>query len=267
MTGKSERYLNGAVIKVLKKFSAVQTVLALILAILITVTVIAAWAPYFEQSRPVQVEMGTVKVSADVYFKTLNPDGSDNERVEADFAVVPDTQVEKNGIYNVNISNMSHAHYIQNLRIDIKIESSVYTYVRLSFVEQLTYTYQTTTGVKTELSLIDTLGIEKYTYFKYNLDNNSGWYLDKDGVRDYFYYVLPAMRTESDTGAIAPAVIPFIIKYDKAQYPPKSDNHSIQFAIFVEGVQQKGGPQNHWKITDAPWLDADSGWPQLQELL
>jgi hypothetical protein len=141
-----------------------------------------------EQTYSYNPAMGTIDVEIDAYFVDINGIWvMDAEEVE----IAPG--VTKPGVYHVNINNVNSPEYIENLRVDIIVNSDVPTFIRVKVHKQLTLTYTNYEGEITELSVYMNNEVEEEMMLYYDFYNPDGippvmegWYSEPECIAFYF---------------------------------------------------------------------------------
>ena len=207
-------------------------IILLILLITVAVTTVPFVYAYFYQETEVldtDRTFGEVKVSSNIYFQNgtapivpINVPTRDGH--------------SKQGIYYVNISNLDDPYYINKLRVDFQVESTIDTFFRVKIVDTLIIVYTKANGDKVEI-IVPAATTEDINY---SIDDTL-WY--HDAMTDWYYYM--------DTVTIIDGLITFI--EPGLQYPVHRDEYEIQFAIIIEAVQAIGGPQHNWNEPVKPW--------------
>lgn len=203
----------------------------LFLLIIAVNTVSFVYAYFYKEANVPNTELnfGQVDVSSLIYFE------NGTELIDPINVPTRDNQ-SKQGIYYVNISDLDNPYYINKLRVDFNIESTVETYFRVKIVDTLTIVYEKANGDIVEISVPS----ESTENINYQIDSNN-WYHDQKS--DWYYYKNPVTKL---TG---------LIKFIESglQYPVHRDEYQIQIAVIIEAVQADGGPLNNWFEPVKPW--------------
>ncbi len=193
--------------------------------------------------------------------------------VDLDFYMVSSgyTMV-KSGVFFINVTTPEAINYIENLRINLVITSTVDTYVRVSIIDALTLATIDFEGNRGEVSIVDqpipyafnrTWLVNDVFYDDlYDAEvalggitandtvvRNLIWYDNRlnDG---YYYYPEKIERTTQSN----PLTIPLIEEYDGFSFTTKSFGYSLQFAILVEAIQAgNNAPVVNWGLPTPPW--------------
>lgn len=207
-------------------------IISLILLITIAVTAVPFVYAYFYQETEVpdtDRTFGEVKVSSTIFFQ--------NGTAPISPINVPTRNGHfKQGIYYVDISDIADPYYINKLRVNFQVESTIETYFRVKIVDTLTIVYDKANGDKVEISVPS----ETTENINYSIDDTL-WYYDE--TTDWYYYM--------DTVTIMDGSIIFI--GPGLQYPVHRDEYQIQFSIIIEAVQAIGGPLKNWNEPVKPW--------------
>lgn len=185
------------------------------------------------------VTVGEVKVGYDIYF-TKN----DQQFEASEVFIDPNTGLKKSGVYFVNMDTPTSNSYITNLTVDILVDSSVDTYIRVKVHEQLTLKVENYLGEITELSIIS-----PPTEFNTFSNEEISWYYDENS--NYYYCTSPVKGIKENDEYLTNR-IRFIIPLETG-YSPRPLNYSLQVGIEIDAVQYKGGPQNNWNLSVPPW--------------
>ena len=203
-------------------------IIVLTSALFFVVSVVSAFL-LFEKEEDNSVEIGFVRVKAEVYF---------------DGVLFSETTPNELGVVEINISDVSADNYFNNFSVKIVVESNVDTYFRVAVYEQFTLSYD----VGDETIVISVTQVE-FAPFDYN-----NAFFDNRIEDDYFYYTNKVKRT-SETEALE---LEFINEYEDT-YPLYDSRYSINIGFVVEAVQALGGPLYNWGLENPPW-DELSSW-------
>ncbi|MFP4478254.1 MAG: hypothetical protein ACLFPM_02330 [Candidatus Izemoplasmatales bacterium] len=224
-------------IKIIKKNYFIFSMTFLLIVVSAFVFISYAW---FTQQENVHFEsqMGLVDVDINVFFEdeTLG-------QVPAQEVVIDETNnITKPGVYYVNITSSNADYFVEDLRINIDVSSSVDTYFRITIFEQLTFIYTDVSGNTNELSVL----YEDALQLNYDF---SDWY-DNRTFDNHLYYMNPVKRINETT----PLTIHLVDSYFADEnYETKGPGYSLQLAFSIEAVQSDGGPENVWGLTTPPW--------------
>ncbi len=158
-----------------------------------------------EQNLDYDTNMGLVDVGINVYFH----DGTSFIK-NADFVEIA-PGVYKTGVYYIDIDSADADEFIENLRVDIQVNSNIPTYIRVKIHKQLTLIYTDFQGNISELSIYINDKVEQEFQLNYDLEN---WFIDSyslayyhdasNNIRDYagnlvYQYVSPGIYTDPAT--------------------------------------------------------------------
>jgi len=233
--------------------------------IVIIGTVSYAWFVLINRTDSFIVTAAKVDVDYAIYL--------DGQIVDVEYFVIPNSiSGTKTGVYLINVSNVEAANFITNLRIDIYVNSTVDTYLRVKVIDALSLGTIDYEGNQGEVSIVD----QPINYqFSRHWDVNGILYNDlydaevalggitssdvvtkidewydnylNDG---YFYY---PQRIEREMSSIQ-LTIPFIEEFDGDIFKTKSVGYSLQLAIIVEGIQaDNNAPIINWGLPSPPW--------------
>ncbi len=178
----------------------------------------------------------------------------------------------KSGVYSINVTDFEADDYIENLRVDIKVNSTQDTYVRVSIIDALTLATIDFEGNKGEVSIVDQP--INYAFSREWLVNGDPyddlydaevalggitagdvvsridhWFDNR--LNDGFYYYPMLIEREMDSFELT---IPFIEEYDGLEFKTKSFGYTLQFAIVVEAIQAgNNAPLYNWQLPNPPW--------------
>lgn len=182
------------------------------------------------------------------------------------------SSVVKSGIYAINVSDVNADNYIDRLRMDVRINSTVDTYVRIKIIDALTLATLDYNGLHGEVSIVDqpiNYAFQKHfyvngVYYEDLIDAETAlggitaedevvpveeWF-DNYVVDGYYYY--PA-KIERDMTSLQ-LTIPFIEAYDGDSFTAKSLGYSLQIAVIVEAIQaEHDAPIITWGLATPPW--------------
>ncbi|MFW5888948.1 MAG: hypothetical protein ACOCUD_01070 [Bacillota bacterium] len=209
------------------------------LTLVITSFIFISYAWFTEEdSIDFTGEFGFVDVDINVFFE----DDVLGE-VQAEEVVIDETNnITKPGVYYVNITSPTADYFIEDLRINIEVNSNVNTYFRLKIYEQLTFIYEDISGTTNELAVLYQEGVE----LNYDFSN---WY-DNRTFDNYLYYQNEVIRVNETT----PLIIDLVDSYfETGNFQTKGPGYSLQIAFSIEAVQSDGGPQNVWGLDVPPW--------------
>ena len=179
--------------------------------------------------------IGNVQVSGRVFFEQ---NGIEQEAEEVIIDVTSNTR--KPGVYTVNVIDANALEFIENLRVELSVESDVDTYIRVSLVDSLTLIITNFEGVQTEIPIIG-------NPFEFNVTDD--WY-DRVDVDGFYYLQTPVQRQDENT----PLVIPLIEEYfPDLSFSALPIGYSLQIALRIEAVQAIEGPQRRWNLPTPPW--------------
>ncbi|MBE0700369.1 MAG: hypothetical protein IH571_01655 [Acholeplasmataceae bacterium] len=182
------------------------------------------------------------------------------------------TTTTKIGVYRINVSDIDADDYITNFRLNILVNSTIDSFIRVRIVDSLTLATIDFQGVRGEVAIVDqpidyafsrhwdvngilyddladaeaALGGITSTDVVTKIDD---WYDNRleDG---YMYYPQKIERTTSSPQM----VLSLIEEYDGLTFKAKSVGYSLQFAIIVESIQAShDAPIINWKLDMPPW--------------
>jgi hypothetical protein len=184
-----------------------------------------------------EYEIGKVEVGYRLYFEK---DGTEvpGRFVEVDPGATDPNERYKQGVYEVNITERESDNFIENLRIDVLVDSNVETYLRVRLIDVLVLKYTNAAGVTSEIQVINKDELQ--------LNYDESWHRAADG---YYYYMEPVKKEASGS-----KLVPFIIEYfEGTYYNLHPANYSIQLGIEIDAVQALGGPEKRWNLETPPW--------------
>jgi hypothetical protein len=188
------------------------------------------------------------------------------------YTFIDGQSVVKSGVYRINVSDINADDFITNLRVDIKVKSTVNTYVRVAIIDSLTLATIDFQGNRGEVAIVDQP--INYAISRHWLVNDILYYDIHDAeialggisandvvvmlpqwynntLSDGFYYYPQLIECDMDTGT---QTISFIEEYDGAIFRAKSVGYSLQFAIIVEAIQAgHHAPIHNWGLLTPPW--------------
>ncbi|MDY0075128.1 MAG: hypothetical protein WC992_07655 [Acholeplasmataceae bacterium] len=241
----------------------VLSVIVILVAILGSLTY--AWIVLVNRTDSFIATAAKVDVNYDIDF--------DGTEVEPEFfTVISGYTMIKSGVIRINVTDQDADHFLTNLRIDILVDSTVDTYIRVSIVDALTLATIDFEGNRGEVSIVDQpipyafnrtwLVNDVFYEDLYDAEVALGGITSSDTViredawfdnrleDGYYYYPHLIERNTLSTTL----TIPFIEEYDGFQFNPKSFGYSLQFAILVEGIQAgNDAPMNNWGYDTPPW--------------
>jgi hypothetical protein len=187
--------------------------------------------------------VGTVEAGYEVFF--------DNQgSIKEPKFVKIDDNTEKEGIYEINITESENDYFIQNLRINVIVKSDVETYIRIKLIHTLVYTYTNSSGVITEspVAIQEDL-ILNYHEFDPEIEEDGDYWIKAD--EDGYYYLTKKVIRESEEEE---RIINFIIDYfEGISYNPRTTGYTIQLGIELDAVQANSGPKEKWGLDNPPW--------------
>lgn len=161
------------------------------------------------------------------------------------------SEVVKNGVIKVNISNREDIYFAENFRVDIKVNSDVDTYFRVATYEQLTLVYQTG-DIMRELAVVQ----DGYTDFNYNFyseTNQEGMFFDNRDKDGFIYCMQKVKKVNDEVSEIS------LIKeyYSDKVFGTRDERYFLQIGFIIEAVQYYEGAQRNWNLERTPW---DTEW-------
>ncbi len=190
-----------------------------------------------------------------------------------DFSINTGSSVmTKTGVFSIDVTDFEADDYIDNLRINIKVNSTVDTYLRVSIIDALTLRTVDFEGNKGEVSIVD----QPINYaFSREWDVNGTLYQDlldaeialggitssdvvtkidhwfDNKLNDGFYYYPQKIEREMDSTQLS---ISFVEEYDGDEFKTKSFGYTLQFAILVDAIQAGNmAPTYNWGLPNPPW--------------
>ncbi|PKK97554.1 MAG: hypothetical protein CVV58_00650 [Tenericutes bacterium HGW-Tenericutes-3] len=233
--------------------------------IVILGTVSYAWFVLINRTDSFIVTAAKVDVSYRIYL--------DGTGTDVDFFVINDgVSTDKIGVYLIDVSDVDAENFITNLRIDIRVNSTVDTYLRVKVIDALTLSTIDFEGNHGEVSIVD----QPINYpFSAHWDVNGVLYDDlhdaevalggitsndevtkipewyDNYLNDGYYYYPQKIEREMSSVQLT---IPFIEEFDGDIFKTKSVGYSLQLAILVEGIQaDNNAPVLNWQIATPPW--------------
>lgn len=228
-------------------------------------TVSYAWFVLVNRTDSFIVTAAKVDVDFDIHLN--------NVVVQPEFFVInTGSSVTKSGVFYIDISNVDAEDYITNLRIDIRVNSTVDTYVRVAIIDSQTLATIDFEGNRGEVAIVDqpidyaisrrwTVNGVPYLDL-YDAEVALGGITSNDVVvkfddwfnnslNDGFYYYPQRILRNMDSPQLT---IPFIEEYDGLTFKTKSVGYSLQLAILVEAIQAgNNAPVHNWLLPTPPW--------------
>lgn len=242
---------------------SVLTLSLILLSILGTVSY--AWFVLVNRTDSFIVTAAKVEVDYDIYLNNIV--------IQPEFFVFNSgSSVTKSGVFFIDVANIDAEEFITNLRIDIRVNSTVDTYVRVSIIDSLTLATIDFEGNRGEVAIVDQ-PIDYAISRKWTV--NDIWYDDlydaevalggitsndtvvkyddwfNNSLNDGFYYYPHKILRDMNSAQLT---IPFIEEYDGLTFKTKSVGYSLQFAILVEAIQaNNNAPVHNWLLPTPPW--------------
>jgi len=208
-------------------------IIVLTSALFFVVSVVSAFL-LFEKEKDNNVEIGFVRVRAEVYFDGVL------------YSEIIDDLDGFSGVVEINISDVSDPNYFNNFSVKIFIESSIDTYFRVAVYEQFTLSYDV--GGET---IVISVTQDDFAPFVYN-----EMFFDNRIEDDYFYYKEKVKRNNNGSAL----ELDFINEYQDV-YPLYDSRYSINIGFIIEGVQALDGPLKNWGMQRPPWdTDETLSW-------
>ncbi len=178
----------------------------------------------------------------------------------------------KTGVYEINVTDQLADNYLTNLRINILVNSTVDTYVRVSIIDSLTLATIDFEGNRGEVAIVDQpipYAFDRSWLFNsvayedlYDAEVALGgitagdvveqidhWY--DHSIQDGYYYFPERIVRTTTTPQLT---LPFIEEYDGLEFETKSFGYTLQFAIIVEAIQAANdAPVYNWGLSTPPW--------------
>ena len=238
--------MNMVVFDLKKRFIISLVLLTLSLSLFVAAT----WS-WFTQliNQDETYTVGDIDVEIIPYFVDINNnpilDG------EGDYLIAPNFEMlsglSKQGVYGINIVNSQFPYYFQNLRVLVRVRSTVDTYIRVKIYEQLTWRYINSQDILTEVAVLDEDGMP------FNI--STAWFDDRTllplETRELTYYVYYKTSVKRNTDESAND-ISFILGATEL-YQDYAPGYYFQLSFEVESVQELNGPQNVWNLPNPPW--------------
>jgi hypothetical protein len=252
-------------INLTKKYKYIALTIAFLFLVALG-TVSYSWFVLINRTDSFVATAAQIDVSYSIYLDgiMLEPD---------EFSVNTGTSVmTKTGIYSINVTDFEADDYIDNLRVDIRVNSTVDTYLRVSIIDALTLSTIDFEGNKGEVSIVDQ-PINYAFSSEWNVNgilyddlvdaeialggitiNDSvtkinHWFDNK--LNDGYYYYPQLIEREMDSLQLT---IPFIEEYDGDEFDTKSFGYTLQFALLVEAIQAGNqAPIHNWGLPNPPW--------------
>ena len=241
----------------------VISVIIILMAILSSMTY--AWFVLVNRTDSFIATAAKVDVNYDIDFA--------GTEVEPEFfTVISGYTLIKSGVFRINVTDTDAEHFLTNLRINIIVDSTVDTYLRVSIVDSLTLATIDFEGNRGEVAIVDQP--IPYAFHRQWLVNDvfyedlhdaevalggitandtveriDPWYDNR--LNDGFYYYPQLIERDSSSTTLT---IPFIEEYDGFEFNAKSFGYSLQFAILVEAVQAGNNAAGiNWGYPTPPW--------------
>ncbi len=193
--------------------------------------------------------------------------------IEPDFFTVTDGyQMIKSGVFSIDVTDTEAENYLTNLRVNIRVNSTVDTYIRVSIIDSLTLSTIDFEGNRGEVAIVDqpipyafnTQWLVNDVFYEDLHDaevalggitaNDTVQSLDvwyDNHLNDGFYYYPHLIERDTSSTQLT---IPFIEEYDGLEFDTKSFGYRLQFAIIVEAIQAgNNAPVIRWGLTTPPW--------------
>ena len=193
--------------------------------------------------------------------------------IEPDFFTVTDGyQMIKSGVFSIDVTDTEAENYLTNLRVNIRVNSTVDTYIRVSIIDSLTLTTIDFEGNRGEVAIVDqpipyafnTQWLVNDVFYEdlYDAEVALGGITANDTVQsldvwydnhlnDGFYYYPHLIERDTSSTQLT---IPFIEEYDGLEFDTKSFGYRLQFAIIVEAIQAgNNAPVIRWGLSTPPW--------------
>jgi hypothetical protein len=242
------------------------TVLTLSLILLSVLgTVSYAWFVLVNRTDSFIVTAAKVDVDYDIYLNNIV--------VQPEFFVFNSgSSVIKSGVFFIDVADVDAEDFITHLRIDIRVNSTVDTYVRVSIIDSLTLATIDFEGNRGEVAIVDQ-PIDYALSRRWTV--NDVWYDDlydaevalggitsndvvvkyddwfNHSLNDGFYYYPQKILRDMNSPQLT---IPFIEEYDGLIFKTKSVGYSLQIAILVEAIQaDNNAPVHNWLLPTPPW--------------
>jgi len=148
------------------------------------------------------------------------------------------------GVVELNITDPNQLEHFNNFRVNIKVYSSVYTYLRVAVFEQFTLTYMT--GEQKTIVAVVKDGFSSFAYNEDFYDNR---------LEDGFFYYKNKVKRNGDN---SPLIVEFIGELPADDYHPIYESkYTLQVGFVVEAVQYLEGPKINWGLANPPWKEEE----------
>lgn len=215
-----------------------------IINLLLIVSLISTSFAYFITTGKTDIidssgTIGTVKVEPNLYHSNVDENNIPfiTNAVEATYIDEdnPGVEMVKDNVFALNVSDPNSNYYIDSLRADFKIQSNVFTYLRVRLVVSEILTFRNNNDELVEIATnVDDI----------NFVTDVNWYYD---AKTQYFYLKDKVINNGENNEI----INFII--DGLNYNPKSPQYSVQIKLKYEAVQAHLGPQKNWGLLSPPW--------------
>lgn len=224
-----------------------------------------AWIVLINRTDSFIMTAANVQVDYHAYLNTIF--------IEPDLQVLHEnSSVVKSGVYHINVSDANADDYIANLRVDIRINSTVDTYIRVAIVDSLILSTIDYEGNRGEVAIVDqpiNYAIDRFfmvndVYYENLIDAEialggitsndvvepgSLWFNNK--LEDGYYYYMNLIERDMQSTQLT---IPFIEAFDGDEFNTKSVGYQLQFSIIVEAIQAgNDAPIYNWGLLTPPW--------------
>lgn len=252
-------------LKQLTRRYRILVVSAIILLVAVLSTFTYAWIVLVNRTDSFIATAAKIDIDYDIDL--------DGTEVDLDyFTVISGYSMIKTGVFIINVTDQEAENYLSNLRINIILNATIDTYIRVSIVDALTLATIDFEGNRGEVAIVDQpipyafnrqwLVNDVFYEDLYDAEVALGGITSNDTVErldvwydnrlnDGFYYY--PQLIERDT-ASSQLTIPFIEEYDGFEFDTKSFGYSLQFAIIVEAIQAgNNAPVIRWGLSTPPW--------------
>lgn len=241
-------------------------VMATLMVLTLSIAAVSyAWFVLINRTDSFTATAAKIDVSYEIYL--------DGQSIKPSFYVIQSEQSTiKSGVYSINVSDLTADNYIERLRIDILVKSTVDTYLRVAIVDSLTLATLDFQGNRGEVAIVDQpinyatsrSWLVNGVFFSSILEAEAAlgeltsedevimvphWF-DYSKTDGYYYYPEKIVRTPQMTTL----TIPFIEAYDGMVFRAKPLGYQLQFAILVEAIQANHyAPIYNWRMAQPPW--------------
>jgi hypothetical protein len=224
-----------------------------------------AWIVLINKTDSFVATAANVDVDYDIYLNGIT--------YQPEFHLLYEgSSVIKSGVYSISVTDTEAINYIENLRVDIRVNSTVDTYVRVRVIDSLTLSTIDFQGNRGEVAIVDkpiNYAFAKHFYVNdvyyddlYEAEIALGGITSNDVVvpveewfdhklEDGYYYYPMLIEREMNSTQLT---LSFIEEFDGDSFEAKSVGYNLQFAIIVEAIQSaNNAPIINWQLPTPPW--------------